>query len=295
MVCLSHKGTSILIKTLSEDYNVDVQLWADKLQERISVCQVNTSLLLNIAFILLCAQLTDFEFNYQRSDVFGDEQLDDDNDEQLDDDDDDNDEQLDDDNDDNVSEGRRGDDSAESDVDDENDCCSGNEQNCDLEIADSGEEFYECTEGNDDDDDDDDDYISVIAPPHSPISDVDLGDDFEEHNFDENVLQDDVPPDNYSILSVRSPRETEHRPVPTWCGYKLIIDNVDKNIRPYFQRVDRQTRSLHYCHTLAIKDRIDRSDFSDVSCNDTVQYSDILPNAQDLNLLKKSFKYSYVG
>ena len=174
MVCLSHKGTSILIKTLSEDYNVDVQFWADKLQERISVCQVNTSLLLNIAFILLCAQLTDFEFNYQRSDVFGDEQLDDDNDEQLDDDDDDNDEQLDDDNDDNdeqlddddddddeqlddddddnVSEGRRGDDSAESDVDDENNCCRGNEQNCDLEIADSGEEFYECTEGNDDED-----------------------------------------------------------------------------------------------------------------------------------------------
>ena len=37
MICLSHKGTSMLIKTLSEDFDIDVHFWAERLQERISV------------------------------------------------------------------------------------------------------------------------------------------------------------------------------------------------------------------------------------------------------------------
>ena len=48
--------------------------------------------------------------------------------------------------------------------------------------------------------------------------------------------------------------------------------------------MDRQTRSLHYCHTLAIKDRI--TQFPDISCTDPVKFTNFLPDTQDLNLKK---------
>ena len=89
---------------------------------------------------------------------------------------------------------------------------------------------------------------------------------------------------SFQLVQLHSERE------PT-----IIIDNVDKNIRPSFQRVDRQTRSLHYCHTLAIKDRINLTQFSDISCTDPVKFTNFLPDTQDLNLLKKIFKFFYVG
>ena len=31
--------------------------------------------------------------------------------------------------------------------------------------------------------------------------------------------------------------------------YKIVGDNIDKNIRPSFQRVSHQTKSLHYFHS----------------------------------------------
>ena len=52
--------------------------------------------------------------------------------------------------------------------------------------------------------------------------------------------------------------------MPTWPGLKLVIDNVDKNNRPTFHRIDHQTQSVHYGHTLAIKNRIDLSEYSEV-------------------------------
>ena len=54
--------------------------------------------------------------------------------------------------------------------------------------------------------------------------------------------------------------------------------------------MDRQTRSLHYCHTLAIKDRINLTQFCDISCTDPVKFTNFLPDTQDLNLLKKDIQ-----
>ena len=45
-------------------------------------------------------------------------------------------------------------------------------------------------------------------------------------------------------------------------GYKIVFDNIDKNIKPRFMRSDFQTRSLHYVNSYAVKDRIDFSQFS---------------------------------
>ncbi len=39
-------------------------------------------------------------------------------------------------------------------------------------------------------------------------------------------------------------------------GYKIVFDNIDKNVNPRHMRSDNQTRSLHYVQSYAVKDRI---------------------------------------
>ncbi len=41
--------------------------------------------------------------------------------------------------------------------------------------------------------------------------------------------------------------------------FKIVGDNIDKTIRPREMRSDHQTRSLHYFHSYAVRDRIDIS------------------------------------
>ena len=39
--------------------------------------------------------------------------------------------------------------------------------------------------------------------------------------------------------------EQSNMPTP-WDGFKIVGDNIDKNIRPSFQRCNYQTKSFHY-------------------------------------------------
>lgn len=48
-----------------------------------------------------------------------------------------------------------------------------------------------------------------------------------------------------------------------WCGFKIVGNNIDKNVRPSHQRIDHQTQSLHYFHSFAVRDRVDLSAYSD--------------------------------
>ena len=80
-------------------------------------------------------------------------------------------------------------------------------------------------------------------------------------------------------------------PVTDCAGYKIVGDNIDKNIRRTHQRIDRTTRSLHYFHMFAVKDRVDFSYLSD--CKPTEVNVDIqvlLPGATDLAAIKKDFE-----
>ena len=47
-------------------------------------------------------------------------------------------------------------------------------------------------------------------------------------------------------------------------GFKIVGDNLDKTIRPRYQTAERQTQSLHFFHSYAVKDRIPSSHLSDV-------------------------------
>ena len=76
-----------------------------------------------------------------------------------------------------------------------------------------------------------------------------------------------------------------------WSSFKIIGDNIDKNLRRSFQRCDQQTISLHYFHSCAVGDRIDFSHQSDVAPESVViDPSTILPNAVDLDAIKREFQ-----
>ena len=47
--------------------------------------------------------------------------------------------------------------------------------------------------------------------------------------------------------------------------YKFVGDNIDKTIRPRFQRHEKRVLSPHYFQGYALKDRVDLSQLSDES------------------------------
>jgi len=49
-----------------------------------------------------------------------------------------------------------------------------------------------------------------------------------------------------------------------WCGFKLVFDDIDKNVKPRFQRNEIKSQSLHYVHAYAVKDRINMASLSDL-------------------------------
>ena len=50
-----------------------------------------------------------------------------------------------------------------------------------------------------------------------------------------------------------------------WTGFKIIGDNLGKNVYPSFMRLDCETKLLHYYHAYAALDRIDFSGLSESS------------------------------
>ncbi len=71
-------------------------------------------------------------------------------------------------------------------------------------------------------------------------------------------------------------------------GYKIVFDNVEKNVKPRYMRSDCQTRSLHCVHGYGVKDRIDFSEYSDVAPQE-VNAFDVIPTEEDYKSLKSDF------
>ena len=81
-------------------------------------------------------------------------------------------------------------------------------------------------------------------------------------------------------------------PARPWYGFKLVGDNIDKNVRPRHQTLQRQTQSFHYFTSYAIKDRLDLSVMSDNPSAQDVEAIDvntILPSAEDHEEILKNF------
>lgn len=71
-------------------------------------------------------------------------------------------------------------------------------------------------------------------------------------------------------------------------GYKIVFDNIDKNVKPRFMRSDYQTRSLHYVNSYAVKDRINFCQFSSETPTE-LNLFDVVPNDDDYKSLKDDF------
>ena len=75
-------------------------------------------------------------------------------------------------------------------------------------------------------------------------------------------------------------------------GVKVVGDNIDKNLRPRHQTIEKQTQSLHYFNCFACLDRVDLSGLSDLAPIVDIKSIDIkviLPSSEDLDQLLSNF------
>ena len=101
------------------------------------------------------------------------------------------------------------------------------------------------------------------------------------------------PPLTPSLLTLSPARSltTAVSQLPCTNGYVIVGDNIDKNVRPSFQRHDRTTQSLHFFHSYAVLDRIDIDGLSDDHPSSIdISLDKILPSADDLEKLLGEFE-----
>lgn len=108
-----------------------------------------------------------------------------------------------------------------------------------------------------------DEASTPSAPAYSPVSTV-----VSTSSSAQSITTEDDQPEHQSPgeenveISVEADVSVE-RVQSTWDGFKIVGDNVDKNVRPSFQRQEHQTRSLHHFHAYAVRDRVSCSSLSD--------------------------------
>ena len=83
--------------------------------------------------------------------------------------------------------------------------------------------------------------------------------------------------------------------VSEWNGFHIIGDNLDKNIKPRFLRVDHHSQSLHFFHLFALKDLINLSGFSNEPNQyfgvqtEELPFENLLPSTTDYQSLISNF------
>ena len=119
---------------------------------------------------------------------------------------------------------------------------------------------------------------SFDAPPYSPITT-----DYSTSSMSQSVSPDNDHNINYELTGVDCEFDllNETEPVSldpvnglepnnmssslstNWSGFKLVIDNLNKNFRHTFKRSDGKTQSMHICHVFGVIDRIDFLSYCD--------------------------------
>ena len=77
-----------------------------------------------------------------------------------------------------------------------------------------------------------------------------------------------------------------------WAAFKLVIDNIDMNLRPRHQTFERQTQSIHYVNAYAVRDRIDFSRLENRMVNlenNQVSAESLYPSAHDHSCIMANF------
>ena len=94
---------------------------------------------------------------------------------------------------------------------------------------------------------------------------------------------------NYEV-NICSELDSEGECLPTrvldWKGFKLVGDNIDKSIRPSFQRYSNTTNSLHYFHYYALLDRLDLSKCLESLPTTVLNLRQLLVNSNDIQQIE---------
>lgn len=77
---------------------------------------------------------------------------------------------------------------------------------------------------------------------------------------------------------------------PKILSFKLVGDNIDKDVKPRYMSVNNQTRYLHYFNTFAVQDRALTFNLSEQCVNNpSLGINDFLSSADDYAKLKSHF------
>ena len=127
----------------------------------------------------------------------------------------------------------------------------------------------------------------LSSQPTSPCG-SESGDSPASSMLSELTFSEPSSPDVDAVVGPESCPST-----PCLMTYRFVGDNIDKNVKPRNMTSDNQTRSLHYFHTYAVKDRVDLSSFSsnppaiDVS---NINLETLLPSSEDDKVLRENLE-----
>ena len=165
----------------------------------------------------------------------------------------------------------------------------------DIEVEDEDDDAE--NDGNADSEDEEEDAVVTLIGDHAYL-DVDSWEEDDDDNDEDNVEQDEHGSGCDSMMSdnedevLKSVQEDLLLDVESstgpWRGYKVVGDNVDKNVRRSF-RFNRTTQSLHYFRTYALLDRVDLTGVSDEASNKSITFQSLLPSSADMKQLKEIF------
>ena len=96
--------------------------------------------------------------------------------------------------------------------------------------------------------------------------------------------------DTSEAMQVACDRVVETRGAKCNPGFVLVIDNIDMNIRRSDQRVDRTTSSYHFCHALALLNRVNSTVLEDSPLSGALCLDQILPSQSDCHTILEEFQ-----
>ena len=107
--------------------------------------------------------------------------------------------------------------------------------------------------------------------------------------------EDVGPPSTDSLSSDQESDKADHVLTPVLVRkkkfFKIVGDNIDKDVKPRDMRVDYSTRSLHYFHAFAVQDRLDLTGYSDKPRHpdmSSIELESLLPSPADEEALRSN-------
>lgn len=100
-------------------------------------------------------------------------------------------------------------------------------------------------------------FSDIDSPPFSPL------DSHIESCEDEDSHVESVKGGSLLMQDEEDEEEEMMRNSATWYGYIITSDNIEKGTTASHQRQEQKSKSLHYFHSYAAKDRVNLEHLSD--------------------------------